>query len=344
VSSRRRFLGLAGASLAIPFVSACGGSGGSTAGAAPASSGTSTTISATTAATASSSSSSSTSSSAASSASTATSSVPTTGYVPTAAWTKGAGPALDTTGLIKTFDSTFASASDLSKITVAGGGGPWYAPVHADYGSAHFASPLDAVNPFAIVDGKLRIRCEQVNGKWQTGHMQTCDFAGSGFSQQRGYFEIRAKMPPAGTMGAWPAFWLYSKANYTDTTKVRAELDVIEYYPGADSRGHHSAVHLRPATGKTLTASDLLSEWWTSCYNGLDALKDGDWHTYGVEITAKWIIIYLDRVELKRIPTLPEFDVPMYMLVSNALLTEETAKAVGPIDFWIDYVRVWQRI
>lgn len=258
-------------------------------------------------------------------------------------WTKGVGPALNTTGLVKTFDSTFATANDLRKITVAGAGGPWYAPIHTDYGSAHFASPLDPVSPFAIVDGKLRIRCEQVNGKWQTGHMQTCDFAGSGFSQQRGYFEIRAKMPPAGTLGPWPAFWLYSKANYTDTTKIRAELDVIEYYPGADSRGHHSAVHLRPATGKKLTTADLQTEWWTSCYNGIDALKDGNWHTYGVEITAKWMIIYFDRIELKRIPTLPEFDVPVYMLVSLAMLPDEAAKVTAPFDLWVDYVRVWQR-
>jgi len=337
VSSRRGFLGLAGASLSIPFLSACGGgSGGSAVGntsVTAAAAGTTVNITPTGGAAASSSSSSSSSSAAKS-----------TYVMPTVAWKKGVGPALNMAGLVQTFDTTFATANDLRKITVAGGGGPWYAPVHADYGSAHFASPLDKVSPFSIVDGKLRVRCEQVNGKWQSGHMQTCDFAGSGFAQQRGYFEMRAKMPPAGTMGAWPAFWLYSKANYTDTTKIRAELDVFEYYPGADSRGHHAAVHMRPGTGKKPTLSDLQTEWTTSCYNGLDALKDGNWHTYGVEITSKWIIIYFDRVELKRIATLPEFDVPLYMLVSLAMFPDEASKVTAPFDMYVDYVRAWQRI
>ncbi|WP_443750161.1 glycoside hydrolase family 16 protein [Asticcacaulis solisilvae] len=346
VSSRRKFLSLAGAAALTPLVAACGGgSGGGSSGGTSVAAAANVTPTVGLAANSSSSSSSSDSSSASSSASSSTNAGPaatTSATLSALAWTKATGPALNTAGLVQTFDSTFSSSDDLRKITVNGAGGPWYAPIHADYGSAHFASPLDAVSPFAIDNGRLRIRCEQVNGAWQSGHMQTCDLAGSGFSQRRGYFELRAKMPANGTLGAWPAFWMYSKSVYTDTTKLRAELDIIEYYPGNDPRGQHSALHLRP--GLTPQAGDVVtSDWTTSCYSGLDALADGDWHTHGVEITDSWIIVYFDRVEIKRIPLLAEFDVPMFMMVSLALLPDEAAQATGPIDLYVDYVRAWQR-
>jgi beta-glucanase (GH16 family) len=264
------------------------------------------------------------------------------GKRPSATWIEAIGPALDMSNLVKTFDTTFATTDDLKKITNAGAGGPWYAPIHSDYSPAHFVTPTSAVSPFAIDNGKLRIRCEMVNGRWQSGHMQTCDFAGSGFSQKRGYFEIRCKFPPPLTIGAWPAFWMYSKTFFTDPNMTRAELDVIEYYAGSDSRGHHSAIHLHPGT--TPYPGALTKDWYTSCYTGLNALQDGQYHTHGVEITADWIIIYFDRVEIKRVKTLVEFDAPLFMMVSLALVPTEAPSAIGPIDFYVDYVRAWQRV
>jgi len=312
-SSRRSFLGLAGATLLAPLYSACGGSGGGSGGG----------------------------SSGPSPSGSASSSVDTTAALAAAAWTKGAGPAIDMSGLISTFDTTFTAGADLSKITVTGAGGPWFSPVRPTIGSARFASPLEAVSPFALTPEGLRIRCEQVNGAWQTGHMQTCDFTGNGFSQRRGYFEIRAKFPPAGTQGAWPAFWLYNRTFYTDPTQRKVEIDIIEWY-ATDAKGHHSALHLRPPAqpgpNETLTV-----EWFRNCYNSLPALADGQFHTHGVEITADWVIIYFDRVEIKRIPLVADFDVPLFMLVSLQLNPDEAALATGPIDYVIDYVRAWIR-
>jgi hypothetical protein len=266
----------------------------------------------------------------------------TSAYAPSQTWTKAIGPALDMGTLVPTFDTTFSVPGALSGVSASGGPGPWFAPVHDTFGAATFVPPTGIVSPFSIVGGKLRIRCEQVNGAWQTGHMQTCDFSGAGFAQQRGYFEIRCKMPSPGTLGAWPAFWLYSRTAYTDTSKTRSEIDVIEYYPGNDPRGHHAAVHLR--AGSPVQPGEITQDWFASCYNGIDAMTDGGYHTYGVEITADWIIIYFDRVEQKRIPMSHEFDTPMFMLVSMSLFPDEAAQAVGPIDLLIDYVRVWQRI
>lgn len=317
-SSRRRFLSLAGATLLTPLASACGGgSGGGGYTGTPASGASS------------------------SSSSSSSSSVDTTAALAAAAWIKGAGPAIDMSDLIPTFDTTFTAGADLSKITVTGAGGPWYSPVRPTIGAARFASPLEINSPFTLTSEGLRIRCEQVNGAWQTGHMQTCDFAGNGFAQRRGYFEIRAKFPPAGTQGAWPAFWLYNRTFYTDPSQRKVEIDIIEYY-ATDPKGHHSALHLRPPA-KPGPNETLTEEWFRSCYNGLPALADGLFHTHGMEITADWIIVYFDRVEIKRIPLVADFDVPLFMLVSLQLNPDEVAKAAGPIDYVIDYVRAWVR-
>ncbi|WP_443750160.1 glycoside hydrolase family 16 protein [Asticcacaulis solisilvae] len=340
VTSRRGFLGAAGASLAVPFLSACGGETGGSAITPQVSATTAPRIVATGAATASSASSSSGASVSTSALTTAIAA--TQARLAATTWTEAIGPALDLTGFIKTFDSGFSVPDSLRQITVNGAGGPWYAPIHATSGAARFASPLEKVSPFAIVNRSLRIRCEQVDGAWQTGHMQTCDYAGSGFSQRRGYFEIRCKLPVKGTLGAWPAFWLYSKTFFTDTTRPKAEIDVIEYYPGNDPRGHHSTIHLRPAAKPPANAL-LVSPWSAGCYSTVPTLGDGNWHTHGVMITDQWIIIYYDRVEYKRIPLQPEFDTPMFMLVSLQLLFDEAAVATGPIDMFVDYVKVWRK-
>ena len=292
MSSRRGFLGLAGASLAAPFLSACGGDSGGPSISPSVSATTTPRIVPTGAAVASASS----SSGATASASTLTTAIAANqARLNATTWTEAIGPALDISRFAKTFDTGFSSPDSLRQVTVNGAGGPWYAPIHATSGAARFASPLDKVSPFAIVDRSLRIRCEQVDGAWQTGHMQTCDYAGSGFSQRRGYFEIRCKMPVKGTMGAWPAFWLYSKTFFTDPTKTKAEIDVIEFYPGQDPRGHHSTLHLRPAAKPPANAL-LVSPWNAGCYSTVGSLGDGQWHTHrsptngSSSITTAWSI------------------------------------------------------
>ena len=264
-------------------------------------------------------------------------------YAPpdTAAWTDAfAGAPLDLTGYTLTFEDEFTSAST---ITVDGGGGPWSAPVHSRTGFADFALPTDDPSPFSVTDQSLRIRmmtdAEEEHG-WQTGHMQTADSQGRGFSQRYGYFEARIRMPPPGTRGAWPAFWLYSQALFTDPAQTRAEIDVIEYYPGEDARGHRSAVHLRP--GHPYREGEVSQNWSEGDYSKPAGIDDGQWHTHGALLTPDWIIIYFDGVEQRRFPMLPEFAEPMFMLLSLQGLDQEFQQAVSPIDMYVDYVRVYR--
>lgn len=261
-------------------------------------------------------------------------------YAPSASvvWsTASAGTALNLAGYSQTFSTVFDT--DTSAITVDGGAGPWSAPVHSTVGSATFQPPDHSPSPFSIQAGKLRIRAEQVTGVWQTGHMQTANSSGTGFSQKRGYFEIKCKFPAPGSWGAWPAFWLYSNALYTAPSQTRAEVDVIEYYPGKDTKGHHSALHLRP--GSPYVNGQVSQHWIASKYVTVEALADADWHTHGVLITDTLLIVYMDRVEVKRIPLAPEFDVAMYMLVSLQLLPQEASQATSPIDLLVEYVKAY---
>lgn len=263
---------------------------------------------------------------------------------PSNVWTtQYAGTELNMAGLTPTHVSDFTNPSALATITQNGGPGLWGAPVRATVGSAPFKGPSDTRSPFAFAENALRIRMEFFNGDFQTGHMQTASLAGEGFSQTKGYFEAKIRMPGAGTFGAWPAFWLYGNELYTNPGKTRPEIDIIEYYPGNDPNGHHSSLHLRP--GSPYQTGEVSQHWSKGLYTKQYDIKDGQYHTFGAEVTDDWIIIYQDRKELKRFPTLREFKVPLFMLVSLQMLPSERNRAsqVVPIDLFVEYVRVWQR-
>lgn len=148
-------------------------------------------------------------------------------------------------------------------------------------------------------------------------------------------------MPASGSFGAWPAFWLYGQHLYTAPSETRPEIDVVEYYPGADPRGMHSSAHLRP--GAPYQNGQISKHWYKSNYQGYDALAAGGWHTFGCEVTDSFIITYLDRHEVARIPAVAEQEVPFYLLATLQLLGEEKDKAVSPIDLHVDYIRAYIR-
>ncbi|MFZ5686123.1 MAG: glycoside hydrolase family 16 protein [Pseudomonadota bacterium] len=234
-----------------------------------------------------------------------------------------------------TFEDNFA---DTSGITLDGGAGPWRSPVRAKVGAAEYGIPGEASDPFSAAQGALDLKIHQVAGVWRAAHMQTMGSDGQGFSQAYGYFEARLKVP-VGQIGCWAAFWLYTDVLYKDATKTRGEIDVLEYYPGNNRKGHHKAVHLRPAPD--YQTGQISQPWHTASYQSLDVLADGDWHTHGVLITPDWLIFYLDRVELSRFPMRDEFRQPMFLLLSNQLLPQEAAQAVSPVHAYVDHVRVW---
>jgi hypothetical protein len=85
----------------------------------------------------------------------------------------------------------------------------------------------------------------------------------------------------------------------------------------------------------------LLKNWYKSDYNRFENLG-GEWHTHGVLVSPEAVRVFLDRKEVARFPTLPEFTRGMYPIVSLSLYEKDVAKAVAPITMEVDYVRVYQ--
>jgi Ca2+-binding RTX toxin-like protein len=241
-----------------------------------------------------------------------------------------AGSHLDLTGFHLNFEDSF----DIMSVGSSGAspeGATWFAPVRPTFGGAAFVGPDGPVSPFSVADGALTIRMQQVDGGWQSGHMQSINSRGEGYAQTYGYFEISAKFP-AGA-GSWPAFWLLS----SDPTKPRVEIDVVEAYGRDDFDGHHAAVHFTPATGSTLPEKVHNSEYT----NVPGSMFDGAFHTYGALVTPEWIIVYYDQLEITRFPSNEYVGTPLYLAVDLAMYEPEAPQAAGRYDMVVDYVRAW---
>ena len=248
------------------------------------------------------------------------------------------GAELDLKGARVTFEDEFEKPS----ITPPAGDGPWFAPVHGGFGAAKFLPPRPGgQGPFFHRDGKLAIRMEKINGKWYSGIIQTVNKAGKGFAQRYGYFEIRAQFPAG--QSNWPAFWLKSVNEFTNPSEPRGELDVIEAYGGNDINGYHSSVHIWPPNKPTAETAGM-KHWQSSCYRRIPGgLFDGQYHTYGVDVSPEKIRIYFDRKEIIRYDTIPVFQMPLFLLVDLAYSTSEKRTNEEPSELLVDYVRVWQR-
>jgi len=244
-----------------------------------------------------------------------------------------AGTALDLSG----YDLSLSDEFDADSVTPDSGAGPWYAPVHASYGAAKFDVPGANNQTYSISNGVLTIRATKDTDGWHGGNIETVNQAGAGFAQRYGYFEARMKFP--NMPGAWPGFWLKSQEEHTNLAIVRPEIDIVEWY-GGDPRGLHSTVHLWPPAPKYLKPGGLSKPWSKSNYKGEAGLA-AEWHTYGALISPQFVIIYLDRKEVARFPTLDEYKVALYPLVSLTLYEQDVSKAVSPFELQVDYVKVY---
>ena len=258
-----------------------------------------------------------------------------------AAWREPDGPSpLDLSGYHVTFDDEF----DRADITPDGGRGPWYAPVHKDFGEARFLPP-GPDGPFRIVrtgplgTGGSALAISATHGRdgWRSGLFQTLDSHGHGFAQQYGYFEMRAKLPRG--EATWPAFWLLTRNGLTDLTVTRGEIDVLEQY-GSSPDKIHSSVHLWPATARN--AGGLPNHWYKS-----EKVVVGDmssaYHRYGCLLTPDWVVMYYDGGEIARIRSMPQYRTPVYMLVNLAMHENNIAHATSPSVMLVDYVRAYAK-
>mgnify|MGYP001546586143 CR=1 FL=1 len=162
------------------------------------------------------------------------------------------GKPIDLSGYHLTFDDEF----DKMSVTGDTGAGPWYSPVHTDFGGSKFRGPQGEDGPVLVRDGNLVIQLYNKNRKWISSNVQSLNSRGQGFAQKYGYFEMRAKFPPG--KGVWCGIWLHSSKYFTDTKLHQTEIDIVEAY-GATPLGMHSTVHLWPAPNPT--AIDGKTKW-----------------------------------------------------------------------------------
>ncbi len=241
-------------------------------------------------------------------------------------------PSLDLSGFELTFREEFDGPLDVS---AWGPGTRWIAhtPWAGDFGDASFADP-GKDHPFTVKDGILRIEARKnKDGKWASGLLASNDPRGNGFSQQYGYFEMRAKLPPG--PGVWPAFWLCSSYNRKDRTAGRdgsVEIDILEYY-GRTPCSYTATVHVwRPkphrSEGRKIT---------TRPYE----VSTG-FHNYGCMVGRQWITMYFDGVEVWKAKTPPEHNKPLMVLLNLALGPGwPIDKTPNPSIMEVDYVRVY---
>jgi beta-glucanase (GH16 family) len=227
------------------------------------------------------------------------------------------------------FDDEF----DRLDVSAYGPGTRWIAhtPWYGDFGDAEFANPQPDF-PFTVKEGVLRIEARKDGGgKWHSGLLSSTDPSGAGFSQQYGYFEIRAKLPPGS--GLWPGFWLIGNK----APGGSAEVDILEYL-GHDPEKYEATVHVWPRDG--------IGEY----YEAKNVVKVApgslveEFHTYGAAINPDWIVFYMDREEMARTPTPPQHKQPLFILISLALGSGwPIDKTPNPSWMDVDYVRAYAR-
>src|SRR6478735_1894055 len=88
-------------------------------------------------------------------------------------WTSQyAGSTLNLSGFNLNFEDSF-NVFSIGTSNAAANSAQWFAPVRPTFGSATFVGPTAAVSPYSVTNGALTISMEQVNGAWQSGHIQS---------------------------------------------------------------------------------------------------------------------------------------------------------------------------
>jgi len=169
-------------------------------------------------------------------------------------------PTLDLAGFHLTLDERFTSLSISDSTT--GDGARWYARnkeccmATTDGTDTAMAGVLTRHNPFSLIDGGgLNIRLQKHGNSWTSGVLTSVDSSGNGFSQQYGYFEMKAKFPPG--ENTWPAFWLLNTASKKHAAP-EGEIDIVEYIANPSFRNyvattlHDWSNHTAPAVSHYL--------------------------------------------------------------------------------------------
>ncbi len=201
------------------------------------------------------------------------------------------------------------------------------------FGTSAFLDAASGYDPFSVSNGALSItatpkarlgsaaQLDVGPGSWASGLITSQQ----SFSQEYGYFEMRAKVPAG--IGSWPSFWMGAETNVWPP-----ELDVMEQY--ADSPTTYAGtVHTAGANGQ-----DVFTQTWAP---SLPILSNG-FHTYGVLWNPNTITFYFDGQAIGSQPTPPDMNQRMYMMADLAITPfEKGTMTTMPQTMQIDYIRAF---
>jgi beta-glucanase (GH16 family) len=206
--------------------------------------------------------------------------------------------------------------------TLAGNGEQeWY--INANY------APTAAVKPWTVADGVLTLTAAPasstisnlINGyTYTSGEVNTFH----SFSQEYGYFEMRAQLPAG--QGFWPAFWLLPSSGAWPP-----ELDIMEVLANNPSvlytTAHTAELGYHTQQGQANTVAD------TSV----------GYHTYGLDWEADYVTWYFDGQQIFRVATPADMHQPMYILANLAAggYWPGSTDGVSTARMNVDYIRAF---
>jgi beta-glucanase (GH16 family) len=245
-----------------------------------------------------------------------------------------AGTPIDLSHYVPTFEEKFTSFS-ISDSAI-NDHSRWYAKneeccmMASDGKRTEMAAVSGPDNPFLIAKPNgLTIRLQRKGDLWTSGVLTSVDSKGNGFSQEYGYFEMRARFPSG--LNTWPAFWLLNTASKRSNAPA-GEIDIVEYIANP-AFPNYIATTLHDWSDKTTPAMS---------HSMVDLPTDG-FHIYGMLWTAATMTFYFDGEVTFQCPTPAIMHQPYYLLVDLGLGAGWPTVDTPPRnDLEVDYIRVYQ--
>ena len=196
-----------------------------------------------------------------------------------------------------------------------------------------------------VKDGKLHIvalKKEYENSPYTSARLTTYQK----FMFQYGKIEVMAKLPEG--KGTWPAIWMLPESIRTKTEvwPLCGEIDIMEHV-GKDPNVVHTSLH-------TQLYNHMHGTQMTHFKKFTDMINN--FHLYAVEWDQKSIKFYIDnklfyeaqKGQDGKVTTNEgwPFDKPYYLILNLAMGGNwggEVDETFFPVDFQIDYVRIYQK-
>lgn len=205
--------------------------------------------------------------------------------------------------------------------------------IYMDPAFAGTAGVALGVQPFSINNGVLRITANKADPVtvspyiWNYAYTSGCITSELSFSQQYGYFQMRARCPRG--KGFWPAFWLLPLREAWPP-----EIDILE------GQGHRTQTVNMASIGTDSVTRKMAVE------QAIDS-ADG-FHVYALEWTADRLVWFVDGKPLHE-QIGHDIHEPMYVLINLALgsddpnwIPDPDSSTPLPASLEVDYVRVFQ--